>query len=322
MKRSLVLVAAILLQCLAMVYAEATDAKTQRLAKMAKNNNGLVKLTSNTYTQFTEGKRNYGMVVLLTALGDYFNCGPCREFDPEYKLVASSFQSTEDPTRVFFGHLDFKDGQAIYQKLGLQTAPNVLYFPPAKPGQKVEPTKYDLARSGFSAESFANFVSRVSGLHVPVKRPFDYFSFGIKAFLVVGAAAILKLLYRHFSLVFHHKNTWAAFSILFILIMISGQMWNQIRNPPYVMPGPNGKMNFVAGGFQQQLGLESRIVAAIYGILAMATVALAVFVPKIKDKQHQRISTYVWVMCIFIVFSGLMNLFKLKNGAYPFRILF
>lgn len=78
MKRSLVLVAAILLQCLAMVYAEATDAKTQRLAKMAKNNNGLVKLTSNTYTQFTEGKRNYGMVVLLTALGDYFNCGPCR----------------------------------------------------------------------------------------------------------------------------------------------------------------------------------------------------------------------------------------------------
>lgn len=41
------------------------------------------------------------------------------EFDPEYKLVASSYQSTEDPTRVFFGHLDFKDGQAIYQKVGL-----------------------------------------------------------------------------------------------------------------------------------------------------------------------------------------------------------
>lgn len=67
---------------------------------------------------------------------------------------------------------------------------------------------------------------------------------------------------------------------------------------------------------------EANTTWLVDGILAMATVALAVFVPKIKDKQHQRISTYVWVMCIFIVFSGLMNLFKLKNGAYPFRILF
>ena len=41
------------------------------------------------------------------------------EFDPEYKLVASSYQKTKDPSRVFFGHLDFKDGQAIYQKVYL-----------------------------------------------------------------------------------------------------------------------------------------------------------------------------------------------------------
>lgn len=45
-----------------------------------------------------------------------------REFDPEYKIVASSFQKTEDPSKVFFGHLDFNDGQAVYQKVYLLVA--------------------------------------------------------------------------------------------------------------------------------------------------------------------------------------------------------
>ncbi|KAI9493591.1 hypothetical protein BDB00DRAFT_822688 [Zychaea mexicana] len=298
------------------------DAKTQRLTGIAKSNNGLIKLNSNTYNQYTEGKRNYGLVVLLTALEEQMRCMPCREFDPEYKLVASSFQKSKDPTRVFFGHLDFKDGQAVYQKLGLQTAPNVLYFPPSKPGSKAEPVKYDLSKNGFGAESFAAFLSREIGAPVPVTRPFDYFALGVKVFGVVGIAAILKLLYPYFGTILHHRNTWAALSIITILIMTSGHMWNQIRNPPYVMPGAGGKMNFVAGGFQQQLGLESRVVAATYGILAMATVALAVYVPKMKDKTPQRISAYIWTMCILIVFSALMNLFRIKNGAYPFHIFF
>lgn len=54
------------------------DAKAQRLQKLAASNNGIVKLNSNTYTQYTEGKRSYGIVVLMTALSDYINCGPCR----------------------------------------------------------------------------------------------------------------------------------------------------------------------------------------------------------------------------------------------------
>ncbi|KAI9313281.1 hypothetical protein BX666DRAFT_764038 [Dichotomocladium elegans] len=321
MKRSILLLAVVLLQCLGFALAQ-TDAKTQRLADLAKKNKGIVKLTSNTFSQYTEGKRNYGIVVLLTALDDNFNCIPCREFDPEFKLVAASFQKTKNPNSVFFGHLDFKDGQAIYQKLNLQTAPNVLYFPPAKPGQRVEPAKYDLSRSGFQAESFAQFLSQQIGAPVPVDRPYDYIKLGLKIFLFVGGAAILKLMYQHFGLILHHKYSWASFSILFIVIMISGQMWNQIRNPPYVAAGPGGKMNFIAGGFQQQLGLESRIVASIYGLLAMGTIALAVFVPKISDKNHQRICVYVWITSYVVVFSILLNLFKFKNGGYPFKLLF
>jgi oligosaccharyltransferase complex subunit gamma len=38
----------------------------------------VIKLNSNSYDRFTEGKRTYGMVVLLTATDERFNCMPCR----------------------------------------------------------------------------------------------------------------------------------------------------------------------------------------------------------------------------------------------------
>ena len=45
--------------------------------------------------------------------------------------------------------------------------------------------------------------------------------------------------------------------------MISGHMWNQIRNPPYSVPGRDGRAGFIAQGFQNQFGLETQIVAVI-----------------------------------------------------------
>lgn len=73
----LLLLVALLVQCLAFVAAQ-SDSKLQRLSKIASSNNGLVKLTSNSFNQYTEGKRKYGIVVLLTALDDRIHCSPCR----------------------------------------------------------------------------------------------------------------------------------------------------------------------------------------------------------------------------------------------------
>lgn len=107
--------------------------------------------------------------------------------------------------------------------------------------------------------------------------------------------------------------------------------------------GLHGQLNISIIRFQQQLGMESQIVAAICkyilveklcenaifltsglqdGLLAFSTVALTITVPKMDDKWRQRVGAYVWMTCIIFVFSCLMNLFKLKNGAYPFRLLF
>jgi oligosaccharyltransferase complex subunit gamma len=49
--------------------------------------------------------------------GTRFNFNIYSEFDPEYTLVAKTFQKSKDNKKLFFGHLDFKDGQAVYQKV-------------------------------------------------------------------------------------------------------------------------------------------------------------------------------------------------------------
>ncbi|SAM01804.1 hypothetical protein [Absidia glauca] len=298
------------------------DAKTKRLAKLSQDNHGLVKLDSNSYFKYTQGKRDYGLVVLITALGDQFRCVPCREFDPEYRLVASSFQKTDHSDRVFFGHLDFEDGQAVYQQLAIKTAPNVLYFPPSQANENKEAIKYDLARSGLIAEPFADFIKQQSGVTFALARPFDYGQFITKVILGLGALAAVRLIYRYFSFLLFHRNTWAMITIVTVLVMTSGHMFNRIRNTPYALPGPNGQISYVASGFSSQYGIETQLVASIYGVLAFAVVSLAYTVPSFDDKWRQRVGVYIWTSCFIVIFSCLMALFKIKNEAYPFKMMF
>ncbi|CAO3649181.1 unnamed protein product [Cunninghamella blakesleeana] len=298
-----------------------TNAKTKRLIKLSKENNGIIKLDSNSYFKYTQGKREYGMVVLLTALGDQFRCFPCREFNSEYKLVASNFQKTSNPERVFFGHLDFNDGQAVYQQLGLQTAPNIFYFPPSDASGKKDAVKYDLARNGFTAEPFADFIVQQSGVRFSVVRPYDYFKLFAKVFLGLGALAVLKIIYPYFRVILFHKHTWTFITLLIVLVMTSGHMFNRIRNTPYAVPGPNGQLNYVANGFSNQFAIETQIVASMYGVLAFAVVALSISIPKFDDAWRQRIGVYIWTVCFIVIFSCLISLFKIKNGGYPFKLL-
>src|SRR5271155_4167111 len=43
----------------------------------------------------------------------------------------------------------------------------------------------------------------------------------------------------------------------------SGHMFNAIRHTPYISSDGRGGFNYIAGGFQNQFGIETQIVAAI-----------------------------------------------------------
>ncbi|PKY45123.1 hypothetical protein RhiirA4_515734 [Rhizophagus irregularis] len=297
------------------------ETKIHKLNEATRKNQGVVELDSSLYDEFTSKPRNYSIAILLTALDPQINCVPCKEFDPEFRLVAKDWLGSGNvPSRLYFGVLDFKNGREIYAKLNLNNAPTLFYFPPTT-GQYAkeisEPDRYDFNRRGFDAESLASFLSHHLGTQVPVNRPLNYFGIFITIFFTLAGLAFLKSMYPIVQNLIQNKSVWTTFSLITIFIMISGHMWNHIRSPPYIIP-QNGKI--IAPGFSSQLGIESQIVAILYGSCAFSVVTLIISVPKIEDKTKQRFGVYFWMGILVATFSVLFALFRQKNSGYPFRL--
>lgn len=85
----------------------------------SKASSGPLKLDDATYTQLTKAPRDYSIAVLLTALEARFACTLCREFQPEWDLVAKSWAKgdKEGKSRLMFGTLDFVDGKNTFQSV-------------------------------------------------------------------------------------------------------------------------------------------------------------------------------------------------------------
>ncbi|KAF9306087.1 oligosaccharyl transferase subunit ost3/OST6 [Mortierella antarctica] len=262
--------------------------------------------------------RNYTMVVLFTAISPEFQCVPCKNFDPEYRMVAAGWSKLLNRSQLFFGVLDFKLGQEVFQKFGMNSAPSALFFPLGG----LENDRYDFGKSGFQAEAFAGWLSARSGIPLKVQRPFDFAAVSLNLLAVFGVLVAGHYMYNRAGKIIRSKYLWASVSLFTIFVMISGHMWNQIRNPPYTMPSRDGNPSFIAAGFQTQFGLETQIVAVIYAVLCGAVVSLFSSIPRIEDPAKQRFAVWVWMTILGILFSILLQFFRLKNPAYPYRLLF
>lgn len=75
-----------------------------------------LKLDSSVYTKLTESPRDYSVGVLLTALDTRFGCQLCREFQPEFDVLAKSWikGDKKGESRLIFGTLDFTVGRDIF----------------------------------------------------------------------------------------------------------------------------------------------------------------------------------------------------------------
>lgn len=74
------------------------------------------KLDDKAYKQLTTAPRDYTAAVLLTAMGSRFGCQLCREFQPEWDLLAKSWTKGDKKgeSRLVFGTLDFADGRDTF----------------------------------------------------------------------------------------------------------------------------------------------------------------------------------------------------------------
>ncbi|KAJ9648934.1 oligosaccharyl transferase subunit ost3/OST6 [Coniosporium tulheliwenetii] len=236
-----------------------------------------IKLNDDLYTQLTTAPRDYAVAVLLTALESRFGCQLCREFQPEWDLLARSWTKG---TRI----------------------------------------RFDFTMGAQNADTIHAWLSRhlPDGPHPRVVRPINWVRIISITTGVLGAITLFAVAAPYIIPILQNRNLWAAFSLIAVLLFTSGHMFNHIRKVPYVSGDGRGGISYFAGGFQNQFGLETQIVAAMYGVLAFAAISLALKVPRMADPKAQQIAVFVWGGIMLGMYSFLLSVFRLKNGGYPF----
>ncbi|KAL8287459.1 hypothetical protein RQP46_003317 [Phenoliferia psychrophenolica] len=300
---------------------------SSRLAKfrdLARKNNGIVTLNSNLYDELTAAPREFSVSVLLTAMAPQFKCQPCQTFQPEHALVAKQWNAQPESDEHFFAVLDFADGQAVYQRLGLQNAPTFQLFKPTegpRATNQISAEVMDFSRSGFKAESLATYIKDSGNVPLRFSRPIDKAKVFSTVVIVLGSIIMTVKAWPVVKIVLGRTYLWSFGTMFIILIMTSGYMWNQIRHPPYAQVGQGGSVSYIAGGYSNQVGAETHIVSAIYGVLAFAAYTLAHTIPKLQDPVRQRFGVYVWTAISVVMLGVLMNVFKFKQPGYPFSFI-
>lgn len=56
------------------------------------------------------------------------------------------------------------------------------------------------------------------------------------------------------------------------------------------------------------------------GILSFATISLALKVPRMANARQQQVAVIAWTSVVFVVYSFLLSVFRIKNGGYPFYL--
>lgn len=174
-------------------------------------------------------------------------------------------------------------------------------------------------------------------------RPINWVKLVTITTIVLGGLTGAFVAWPYVMPVLQNRNIWAGFCIILILLFTSGYMFNHIRGTPYVGGNGKGGISYFAGGFQNQFGLESQIVAGICktppllalslvhcrvsspladsiftdAVLAFATISLAIKVPRMQNPQAQQVAVIVWGAVVYGTYSFLLSTFRTKNGGYP-----
>lgn len=78
-----------------------------------------IDLDDGNYEHLTSAPRDYSVAILLTALEAKYGCQLCRDFQPEWNVLGSSWTKGDKKgeSRMLFGTLDFAKGKGTFQKV-------------------------------------------------------------------------------------------------------------------------------------------------------------------------------------------------------------
>lgn len=110
------------LLCTAGVSFAAASTKSDKLQHFQSlSKSAPVDLDDSTYNKLTSAPRDYHVAVMLTATDVRFGCVLCREFHPEWDLIAKSWnKAPPSDIDLIFGTLDFSNGKDTFRQVCLQ----------------------------------------------------------------------------------------------------------------------------------------------------------------------------------------------------------
>lgn len=156
--------------------------------------------------------------------------------------------------------VDFDEGSDVFQMLRLNTAPVFMHFAPK--GKTKNGDTMDIQRVGISAEAIAKWVQERTDVQIRIFRPPNYSGTVAVIVLVAFVGGFLYLKRNNLEFL-QNKQLWGLLALLFTFAMVSGQMWNHIRTPPFVSKSPNGGISYFHGSSQGQLVFETYIVMVL-----------------------------------------------------------
>ncbi|KAI9718132.1 MAG: tumor suppressor candidate 3 [Chrysothrix sp. TS-e1954] len=161
-----------------------------------------------------------------------------------------------------------------------------------------------------TADSLHAWLSR----HLPdsapkpaLRRPINYIKIATVMTVLAGVITAITVASPYLLPIVNNRQLWTYTSVMAVLVFTSGQMFNHIRNPPYVSADGKGGIAYFAPGFQNQFSLETQIVAA-----------MSFKVPRMADPKSQQVAVFVWGAIMYGMYSFLLSIFRAKSGGYPF----
>jgi len=294
--------------------------KVSALRDMA-SRKSVIRFNGNKFREYVKGTpRNYSMIVMFTALSSSRQCMICKEAMDEYTIVANSFRYSPAfaSNKVFLAMVDFDEGPDVFQLMKLNSAPVFMHFPEKGKPKKVD--TMDLQRKGFGADAIANWIKDRTEVNIRIFRPPNYQGTILLVTLLAMVAGIVYL--RRDNLEFlKNKTAWATLALLFVFTMISGQMWNHIRGPPFVQRTQKG-VSYIHGSQQGQFVAETYFIAALYGVIVLGMIMLTEAAEGKGGVGKRKIFAMIGLALVAFFFSLLLSIFRSKmGGGYPYSFL-
>ncbi|XP_066992034.2 tumor suppressor candidate 3 [Anabrus simplex] len=264
--------------------------------------------------------RNYSVVVMFTAMAPQRQCSICRHAHDEFQIVANSFRYSQAySNKLFFAIVDFDEGPDVFQMLRLNTAPVFMHFPPK--GKPKQSDTMDIQRVGFAAEAISKWIGERTDVQIRVFRPPNY-SGTVALILLFGLVAGFLYLRRNNLDFLYNKNCWGVVAVSFCLAMVSGQMWNHIRGPPFVHKTSSGGVAYIHGSSQGQFILETYIVAILNAAIVLGMILMTEAASHKGDVRKRRILAIAGLVLVATFFSLILSIFRSKAHGYPYSFLF